>query len=142
MLEGLDQINWNDLEHAYGSAEDVPEQICALASDDKQTREQAYTQLWSNIIHQGTVYSATAYAVPFLIELVESPHVKDKPQLLVLVTALACGSSYHEAHQLLFEDAGVFTEEMQQPDWQRQIQEELAGWKQRGGPSLQGHRHT
>jgi hypothetical protein len=127
MLEGLEQINWKELRHAYGSAEDVPAQIRALALNDKQIREAALTELWGNIIHQGTVYSATAYAIPFLIELLESPDVKAKPQLLVLVGALACGISYHEAHQPLFEDAGVFTEEMQQPEWQHRIREER-GW--------------
>ena len=77
MLNKLDEINWKELEHAYGPAEDVPGQIRALASTDPQVREKAQYELWGNIIHQGTIYQATSYAVPFLIELLEIPEVQD-----------------------------------------------------------------
>jgi hypothetical protein len=103
MLDALDQVPWDQLEHAYGAASDVPTHIRALASPDSNVRYQAYDQLWSSIIHQGTVYSATAYAVPFLIELLETPDVPEKPVLLTLLTHLACGNSYLYAHQDLLE---------------------------------------
>jgi hypothetical protein len=123
MLDGLDRVPWEHLEHAYGSASDVPVQIRSLASPDPNTRSQAYQQLWSNIIHQGTVYSSTAYA--FLQELLEVRDVPDKPVLLTLLTHLAYGNSYHDVHEDLFAEMGLFTDEMQQPEWQAQIQEEL-----------------
>ena len=85
MLEGLDRIDWSSLEHAYGPAKDVPGLIRGLASDDAATRKWARRTLWSNVIHQGTVYSATSHAVPFLIELLGLPTVEDKPGLLVYV---------------------------------------------------------
>jgi hypothetical protein len=125
MLEQLDEVPWEQLEHAYGSAADVPDQIRALASLDPDVRNKAYNVLWSSIIHQGTVYSATAHAVPFLLELLEAPETPDKPILLTLLTHLAYGSSYTYSHQDLFVDMGVFTEEMKQPEWQSQILEEL-----------------
>src|SRR5687768_2453350 len=127
MLEGLDRINWKELEHAYGPAEDVPDMIRALASDSGQEREGARIHLWCHIIHQGTVYSATAHAVPFLVELLAAPAVTEKPRLLELVTALACGSSYLDAHQSLFEDIPAFQEKMRQPEWDEQLQKEV-GW--------------
>ena len=43
MLEELDRIDWKKLQHAYGSAKDVPDQIRALASNDDEIRKQA---LW------------------------------------------------------------------------------------------------
>jgi hypothetical protein len=125
MLEGLDRIDWSSVEHAYGPAGDVPGLIRDLASDDAATRKQALRTLWSNVIHQGTVYSATSHAVPFLIELLESLTVQDKPELLVYVGALACGSSYHDVHGPLFEASGFYQDEMEQPEWQARIQEEL-----------------
>jgi hypothetical protein len=127
MLEALDSVNWSELGHAYGPAEDVPDLIRALLSDDAKKREDARWHLWGNIIHQGTVYAATAHAVPFFLELLDSPTVQDKPHLLVLVTSLACGNSYLDAHKDLFEDVPAMREKMEQPEWDEQLHEEL-GW--------------
>jgi hypothetical protein len=125
MLEGLGRVNWKELGHAYGPAEDLPALIRDLAAEDAETREQARLRLWGTIIHQGTVYSATAYAVPFLLELLAAPATKEKPDLLVLVCSLACGSSYLDVHKDLFEDVPKLREEMQQPEWHDQLEEEL-----------------
>lgn len=78
MLEGLDQINWGELGHAYGSAEDLPDLLRQLASPDEQSRNNALYQLYGTIWHQGTVYQATAYAVPFLLELLQADCSADK----------------------------------------------------------------
>src|SRR4051794_13443810 len=99
MLENLDKVNWANMHHAYGSAEDVPESIRNLASEIEEVRANAYDELCGNIWHQGTVYEATAHAVPFLIELLEQESVHHKDQILVLLSQLATGSSYHHVHQ-------------------------------------------
>lgn len=112
MLENLDKINWASLGHAYGPADDVPALIRQLASPDAEVRDETYYELHGNIWHQGTVYEATGYAVPFLIELLEVPEVEDKNQLLYLLEAIAHGSSYNEAHQ----DLEIFTGQSQ-PDF-------------------------
>lgn len=61
----LDAQPWAERQHAYGSAEDVPDQLRALASDDAEQAEEALYELYGNIVHQGTVYEATAHAVPY-----------------------------------------------------------------------------
>ncbi|WP_078074350.1 HEAT repeat domain-containing protein [Streptomyces niveus] len=61
----LDAQPWAEWEHAYGSADDVPGQLRALASDDAEEAEEALYELYGNIVHQGSVYEATAYAVPY-----------------------------------------------------------------------------
>ncbi|QHY99143.1 hypothetical protein SSPS47_28985 [Streptomyces sp. S4.7] len=61
----LDTQPWAEWEHAYGSADDVPGQLRALASDDAEEAEEALYELYGNIVHQGSVYEATAYAVPY-----------------------------------------------------------------------------
>jgi HEAT repeats len=98
MLEGLDQIDWASLTHAYGPASDVPDQIRGLASADEKTREASLYELFGNIWHQGTVYDASSHAVPFLVELVGDPSVQGKVGILTLLTALATGSSYLDVH--------------------------------------------
>ncbi|MFJ9564535.1 hypothetical protein ACIRQQ_31425 [Streptomyces fuscichromogenes] len=66
----LDHVDWSGLGHAYGSAEDVPALLRDLASPVEETAAQAEQELWSSIVHQGTVYPATPAAVPFLARLV------------------------------------------------------------------------
>jgi HEAT repeat protein len=99
MLDTLDQISWDQLSHAYGKATDVPGLLRALASDQKDVWENALYQFYGNIWHQGTVYQATAYVVPFLIELLNAPSVACKAGILALLQALASGSSYLNVHQ-------------------------------------------
>ncbi|MHA6760229.1 hypothetical protein [Streptacidiphilus sp. PAMC 29251] len=69
VFAGLDQIPWAELDHAYGSAADVPACLRALAGPDEEAAAQAEQELWSSIVHQGSVYEATAYAVPYLARL-------------------------------------------------------------------------
>ncbi|MFG2639012.1 hypothetical protein ACGFX8_35860 [Streptomyces sp. NPDC048362] len=66
----LDRTEWSRLRHAYGSAKDVPALLRDLASPVEETAAEAEQALWSSIVHQGTVYTATAAAVPFLARLV------------------------------------------------------------------------
>lgn len=123
MLENLDKIDWSNLGHAYGPADDVPDLLRSLASDDEDERSNAIYELHGNIWHQGTVYQATAHAVPFLLELLESPKVEGKDEILVLLADLARGTSYHDVHQHL----SHHEEEAKGQDWQNKIQKEL-GW--------------
>ena len=105
MLEGLDDIDWSSLTHAYGDAGDVPGVIRARASTDAEEAKEAEFELFGNIWHQGTVYEATAPAVPFLVELAERPETHDRPGLLMLLGAIAEGTSYLEVHEELYDAA-------------------------------------
>src|SRR5262245_55817641 len=90
--------NWSDLTHAYGSAEDVPELLEDLNSADKQTREDACSELFGNIWHQGTVYPATVKALPELIALLRSPDCIDRNLIAALVAKIADGDGYYHVH--------------------------------------------
>jgi hypothetical protein len=81
MLEGLDKIDWKNLEHAYGEAFDVPDLIRSLASKDEEKRADALWELYGNIFHQGTRYKATPFAIPFIFELIRGPHFYQKDQM-------------------------------------------------------------
>lgn len=96
MLEGLDVVDWADLTHAYGRAGDVPGQIRGLRSPDPDVRSKALNSLYGNVFHQGTRYEASAYAVPFLLELLADPATPDRAAVLGLLTHLAVG--YAEGH--------------------------------------------
>jgi hypothetical protein len=69
VLGGLTDIPWGDLTHAYGPAEDVPVLLRAIAHGDDKAASDGVHALFGNIWHQGTVYRATPYAVPFLARM-------------------------------------------------------------------------
>ncbi|PQO40077.1 HEAT repeat domain-containing protein [Blastopirellula marina] len=121
MLSGLDQVDWKSLSHAYGSAEDVPAQMCKLTSPDKAVWETAIYDFYGNIWHQGTVYEATAYAVPFLLELLAASSIACKTDILYLLKSLANGSSYLDVHQTL----DWHRNERKTEEFQAQVREEL-----------------
>lgn len=93
VLAGLDEVPWRLLQHAYGPATDVPGQLRALLSPDAHVRERAMHHLYGNVWHQGTVYEATAYAVPFLIKLLAYPGTPDRAEVLHLLAVVAEGDT-------------------------------------------------
>ncbi len=91
MLDALDDIDWKSLEHAYGSAEDVPELIRQLLVQDSKVRAQVMWTLYGNVFHQGTRYPATPHVIPFLIELCADPTILDRGELLTFWGSLITG---------------------------------------------------
>lgn len=111
MLETLDAVEWKDLGHAYGEATDVPDLIRTLAFGNAEAREQAHDALYGNLWHQNTVFEATGYAVPFLLELLEAPDVPEKDWILEYLHALSHGTSYIDVHQhIAFMANGAFAQ--------------------------------
>lgn len=89
MLRGLDGPAWGALDHAYGPAVDIPEVIRAAASSSADAAEAAVDELFGSIFHQGTVYSASLAAVPFIAELAVAPKVHHRSLLVYLLGAMA-----------------------------------------------------
>jgi hypothetical protein len=67
-----------------------------LTNDDVTVRDRAFEGLREMLNHQFSVYEATSYAIPFLIELLTYPHIQDKMRLLGLLYWFSVGSSSHE----------------------------------------------
>ncbi|MFG2907553.1 hypothetical protein ACGF13_21135 [Kitasatospora sp. NPDC048286] len=65
-LAGLDAHPWATVSHACGPADDLPALLRALAEGDDEAAEEAVSELYGCILHQGTVYSASVDAVPYL----------------------------------------------------------------------------
>ncbi|MEV5903405.1 hypothetical protein [Streptomyces sp. NPDC052127] len=98
LLAGLDDIDWAALGHAYGSAEDVPGQLRTVCGPDQEARENAFRSLFSNIFHQGTRYSASPYAVPFLARIAVAGPAGARADALLLLTRLAI--DWHDEYDL------------------------------------------
>lgn len=101
ILTGLDTVDWENLRHAYGSAHDVPQLLYELTSPDSDVRDNAWGELYGNLWHQGTIYEATSYAVPFLLQLLQAPSVSQKELILVYLGDLASASSNGQNNEYL-----------------------------------------
>jgi hypothetical protein len=111
VLERLNSVRWSELLHAYGSACDVPGQLRALTSQNKTKREEALAARFGNILHQGTVYEATAYAVPFLVELAADPSTHGRADVVGLICAVAeSEDGPRTAHDEVLRNSQVFVE--------------------------------
>jgi hypothetical protein len=77
MLEDLDAIDWSSLTHAHGPATDVPQMLRSLLSEDADVWMQACAELHETIWYQGTVFPASATAIPFLLELLTHADLLD-----------------------------------------------------------------
>jgi hypothetical protein len=63
-----DTRRWADLQHAYGSASDVPDLLRQLAALPASSgKDEPWFSLWSALAHQGDVYSASFAAVPHVV---------------------------------------------------------------------------
>ncbi|MGE0403537.1 MAG: hypothetical protein AB7T06_42925 [Kofleriaceae bacterium] len=91
LLEGLHDVDWSHLEHAYGDARGVPGMLEALSSPDAGDRAWAIDALFASINHQGSVYSASGAAAPFLAKLVAHDDLEDRASILRLLAGLAVG---------------------------------------------------
>ncbi|MFD0522271.1 HEAT repeat domain-containing protein [Paractinoplanes durhamensis] len=84
---------WDDLEHNYGPATDVPGWLADCASDDAETARAALGELDAAVYHQGGwICSAAPATLPFLADLAAGRAVHHRPQIVELIRDLV-----HEA---------------------------------------------
>ncbi|MFD8423524.1 hypothetical protein [Streptomyces sp. NPDC059466] len=89
LLTGLDEVDWSNLNHAYGTAADVPGQLRALCGIDEQARQQAVSDLFNHLAHQGSRCQAAPYAVPFLSRIALAGPGPAREHALELLSGLA-----------------------------------------------------
>ncbi|MGX9882744.1 hypothetical protein [Streptomyces sp. NPDC002276] len=59
-------IDWSELTHAYGSAEDIPGLFARLGGSEDDA---VWQELWGSLCHQGSVYEASWAAMPVLVDI-------------------------------------------------------------------------
>lgn len=132
IFEVIDAIDWVNLEHAYGEASDVPQDLKLLFGADEKAAESAIYNFWGNIYHQGTIYEATSYATPFLIEALNYCPKPIKSSLIVLLAHIANGMSYNIQHQSLWEESGRFKDGRTKTAAYKEETERQLHWVERG----------
>ncbi|MFE0425311.1 hypothetical protein [Streptomyces sp. NPDC058953] len=81
--------DWSRLSHAYGSAEDIPALLARIASEPEP---QLWSDLWSALCHQRSVYSASFAALPWLAGMAESEDRGQAVNALGLAGAIMAGA--------------------------------------------------
>ncbi|MBT8223927.1 MAG: HEAT repeat domain-containing protein [Dactylosporangium sp.] len=92
VLAGLNAIDWVSLEHAYGSAKEVPDLLRGLVSEDPQRREACLDGYYGAVHHQGDIYDSTLATIPFLLRIVEAG-LPGLAQVLGLLASLGSADS-------------------------------------------------
>ncbi len=81
-IPGLDDIDGSQLTQAYGSAKDTPQHLRRLASTDAKAAKEALAWLYASILHQQSVYDATACAIPFLVQVASNTSAKNRAKII------------------------------------------------------------
>ncbi|MER6573812.1 HEAT repeat domain-containing protein, partial [Streptomyces sp. NPDC001093] len=118
MFTGIDEVDWASLRHAYGSAEDVPGWLRALASADTAERATALDGMYAALHHQGCVYDSTLACVPFLLSLVAREEVRDRCGIVELLVGIGAESADGDprAREAVCAGAEVFVRLVEDPD--------------------------
>ncbi|MFE2325292.1 HEAT repeat domain-containing protein [Streptomyces sp. NPDC059385] len=72
-LSLIEDTDWAGLEHAYGPAEDTPVRLIQLLAEEPEDQAEALGVLDMSVLHQESLYSATAPAALFIAAILHDP---------------------------------------------------------------------
>ena len=86
----LDSQRWSELQHAYGSAADVPALLRQLESfpPSNHYQDEPWFTLWSALCHQGDIFPASFAAVPHILRIAASSPSRPDCNFLLLPTSI------------------------------------------------------
>ena len=87
----LDSDRWSQLEHAYGSAADIPALLRALPSATVRSldsEQEPWFTLWSALCHQSDVYTASFAALPHIVAAAQQRQPIDRTEYLLLAGSI------------------------------------------------------
>jgi hypothetical protein len=92
--ERINAVDWPAYATAYGSANDVPSLLLALASSDHKAAMVASHKLWCGLCHQHAYLSSAALpAYPFILEVLRSANEQLTVEILDIFTGFAFRST-------------------------------------------------
>lgn len=95
MIEALEKVNWDRLDARTGRADQFPDWIMQLASEDDAWRLEGQQALWRAC---SPPCPATAAVVPFLLDLLETDGVRGKDELLHMLGSFATPAPDGDGH--------------------------------------------
>ena len=95
-LPGIDRIDWADLPCCYGEeGQHFPNFLRALTSSSPTLRRRGLAAIYTETLHQGTIYPLSAATVPFVAETLASTAC-DHPALLEYIKDIAMAARSFE----------------------------------------------
>jgi tetratricopeptide (TPR) repeat protein len=107
LLADLAATPWTTTDHAYGRAIDTPRHLRLLLADDERLRDDSLNLLAESLLHEESLYPATAPAIKVIRRLVGDARVPGRPRLIhflglvVKVTGKADGPHAGEVRDVL-----------------------------------------
>lgn len=121
MLDGLEEIRWDKLTHAYGQADGIPARIRALQSTDPAQWVRAMSDLYDALCHQMcSIYPATVSAIPFFIQLLAEPKIRCRGRIIEFL-----GNVMFVANHEPEEDGEEFAEDEPQGELEDEAREAI-----------------
>ena len=93
LLPGLEQIGWTGLASAHGPAVDVPVNLRLLLADEADIVAGAVDRLADVLLHQGSLYPASAAAVEPLRTIAGDGRVRHRTGAIDLLAAIVAGAA-------------------------------------------------
>lgn len=105
-LMEVHKVPWDELQHAYGTGlgkaphENVPASLQLLGGGDEESLDEAVHLLFGNVCHQGTIYEATAYALPFIAAwgAGAEPSEENESAILQLLACIGIAATFDAPH--------------------------------------------
>jgi hypothetical protein len=92
----VDDVDWAALTHAYGPATDVPALLRAIIDDASRPPAAAWDDLAGAVLHQGSVYPATAPVVPILAGLAAWHGHPSRIEAIRFLREIAIGADFRD----------------------------------------------
>ena len=89
MTPAVTDVPWQELEHAFGRAWDVPRLLAAVSQARGWALKKRMEELWERVLHQGSIYSASPPAVQALIPMAAKAKGGDKTLYYELLAEFA-----------------------------------------------------
>ena len=108
---------WKQLQHAYGSAEDIPpllDQLVTASARFEDYEAEPWFSLWSALCHQGDVYSASYAAVPHIVQSASLRTANDKLQFVLLVVCIEASRNRKRAPEVPEDLAADYFQSLEQ----------------------------
>lgn len=106
MWEDLLRVDWKNLHHAYGRADDAPAMLWHMVSADSKSQHKGWDYFWGSLHHQGDYYNSTVAVIPYLIEAAANSDVCCRARILNALEHLWNGTSDREGYPLSPEPPG------------------------------------
>jgi hypothetical protein len=87
-LHGIEQVDWQNLQTAFGTAERLPELLRLCAATDEALARTAAFDLGEHVFHQTSMYASTAAVLPFMVTLLEDRRLHSREVLADSIDAI------------------------------------------------------